>query len=279
MEKLQIALERARASRAQAAEGAPVPTATPEPEVAAAPDVDDLDALWGQFPALEINKKKMETNRLLSFEGGPAAAPFDLLRTKMIQAAKREKWRRIAVVSPGVGAGKTTTLVNLAFALGRQGDLRTVALDFDLRRPAMHKVLGQTPSQGMVDVIYGRVGFDQHGRRLNRNLVFGMNDRSERNSSELLQGHQTEALLVALEEVYQPDYMLFDMPPMLATDDTYGFLRHVDCALIVVEAERTPMAQVDVVERQISEVTGVLGVVLNKCNYTDGIYASDYGYY
>mgnify|MGYP001627982084 CR=1 FL=1 len=53
----------------------------------------------------------------------------------------------------------------------------------------------------------------------------------------------------------------------------------MDAALIVVEAEKTPMAQVDVVERQISEVTGVLGVVLNKCNYTDGVYASDYGYY
>jgi Mrp family chromosome partitioning ATPase len=128
-------------------------------------------------------------------------------------------------------------------------------------------------------VIYNRVGFDQHGRRLNRNLVFGMNDRAVRNSSEVLQSHQTEELLSALEETFQPDYMLFDMPPMLAADDAYGFLTHVDAALIVVEAEKTPMAQVDVVERQISEVTGVLGVVLNKCNYTDGVYASDYGYY
>ena len=113
-------------------------------------------------------------------------------------------------------------MANLAVSLARQPDLRTIALDFDLRRPALHQVLGQSPSQGMVDVIYNRVGFDQHGRRLNRNLVFGMNDRAVRNSSEVLQSHQTEELLSALEETFQPDYMLFDMPPMpMASSHTW----------------------------------------------------------
>ena len=281
MEKLQIALERARASRAQAAAGTavPAPAPTTAAPVAAPTGRDEMDELWSVFPTLELDKRRMESRRLLAYEGGAPAAPFDLLRTKLTQAAKREGWKRIAVVSPGAGAGKTTTMANLAFALGRQSDLRTIALDFDLRRPALHQILGHSPKQGMVDVIYNRVGFDQHGRRLNRNLVFGMNDRPERNSSEVLQSHQTEALLSALQETFQPDYMLFDMPPMLAADDAYGFLTHVDAALIVVEAEKTPMAQIDVVERQISEVTGVLGVVLNKCNYTDGVYAADYGYY
>lgn len=284
MEKLQIALEKARASRAQSTTtgaplAAPDPAPATPPKTAEALRADGLDEIWGAFPTLEIDKRRLENKRLLSFEGGPAAAPFDLLRTKLTQAAKRENWRRIAVVSPGAGAGKTTTMANLAFALGRQPDLRTIALDFDLRRPALHQVLGQTPSQGMADVIYGRIGFDQHGRRLNRNLVFGMNDRAERNSSEALQSHQTMTLLSALEETFQPDYMLFDMPPMLSTDDAYGFLAHVDAALIVVEAEKTPMAQIDVVERQVSDVTGVVGVVLNKCNYADSTYGSDYGYY
>ena len=291
MEKLQIALEKARASRAQTAQEA-VSGATPPAEGAsvapdqapatpAAPDqpLDAQDELWGAFPSLEIDKRQMEASRLLSYEGGKLAAPFDILRTKLVRAAQAEKWRRIAVVSPGAGAGKTTTLVNLAFSLGRQSDLRTIALDFDLRRPALHRVLGQKPKQGMADVIYGRIGFDQHGRRLNRNLVFGMNDQPARNSSEILQSHQTATLLTALEDTLDPDYMLFDMPPMLLTDDSYGFLSHVDAALIVVEAERTPMAQVDVVERQVAEVTNVLGVVLNKCNYSDDAHSDSYGYY
>lgn len=283
MEKLQIALEKARANRAQTATGGVAARGTPKAQTSRGEvpftSTSDLDEAWSVFPALELDKRRMETRRLLSYEGGPAAAPFDLLRTKLTQAASRENWKRIAVVSPGASAGKTTTMTNLAFALARQPDLRTIALDFDLRRPALHQILGQSPRQGMVDVIYNRVGFDQHGRRLNTNLVFGMNDRAERNSSEVLHGHQTEALISALEETFQPDYMLFDMPPMLAADDAYGFLTHVDAALIVVEAEKTPMAQIDVVERQVSEMTGVLGVVLNKCNYSDGVYAADYGYY
>ena len=278
MEKLQIALKKARASRTQAATGQ-MPGTPVEGRRTTKPADGDLDELWGVFPSLEIDKRRLEKRRLLSYEGGAAAAPFDLLRTKLIRAAQTENWRRIAIVSPGAGAGKTTTMVNLAFSLGRQPDLRTIAVDFDMRRPALHQVLGQTPKQGMADVIYGRIGFDQHGRRLNRNLVFGMNDRPARNSSEILQSHQTEALVTALEETFRPDYILFDMPPMLSTDDTYGFLSRVDAALIVVEAERTPMAQIDVVERQVADVTNVLGVVLNKCNYTDGVHAADYGYY
>ena len=169
--------------------------------------------------------------------------------------------------------------IDLAFALGRQSDLHTIALDFDLRRPSLANALGQTPRHNMADVIEGRVPFADHALRHGDNVIFGLNHEAARNPSELLQSNRTADLLESLERAYTPDFILFDMPPLLATDDSFGFLRQVDTALIVVEAERTPISQVDVIERQVAEITNVMGVILNKCNYADGLYGSEYGYY
>jgi Mrp family chromosome partitioning ATPase len=73
--------------------------------------------------------------------------------------------------------------------------------------------------------------------------------------------------------------MLFDMPPLMANDDSHGFLRSVDCALLVVVAEKTPMEQIDVAERQLSELTNVMGIILNRCRYTTGAHGYENEYY
>jgi hypothetical protein len=46
-------------------------------------------------------------------------------------------------------------------------------------------------------------------------------------------------------------------------DDTRAFLKHADCALIVIRAGQTRYGQFDTCEREFGEQTNVLGVVLN----------------
>jgi Mrp family chromosome partitioning ATPase len=151
-----------------------------------------------------------------------------------------------------------------------------MVLDFDLRRPGLATILDQSPRQSMSDAITGRVSFAEHALRFRDNLLFGLNRSSVRHASELLQSRSTVNFLAGIDATYRPDIVLFDMPPVLAADDALGFLHQVDAALIVVAAERTPLSQVEKVEAQVAELTAVLGVVLNRCNYTD---RSDYGYY
>jgi Mrp family chromosome partitioning ATPase len=66
---------------------------------------------------------------------------------------------------------------------------------------------------------------------------------------------------------------------MLATDDNVGFLPNVDCGLLVSAADSTSVAQLDICEKELSELTNVLGVVLNKCRFTDDEQGYDYDYY
>jgi len=62
---------------------------------------------------------------------------------------------------------------------------------------------------------------------------------------------------------------------MLRGDDTLAFLDKVDCTLLVVEAEVTPVADVDRCEQELAQNNNVLGVVMNKLRHHEG---GGYGY-
>ncbi len=279
MERLQAAIEKARAQREGAAlvpEGTRAASATGALSAAPAQTTGlaGESDLWRALRPLDIEGLRRQSRQLVTLQPGAPSAPFDILRTRISQQAQANGWKRIAVTSPHSGCGKTMTTANLAFSFGRQTEQRTLIIDFDMRRGTLAKTLGQTPAHNMGDVLAGRVSFADHALRHGDNVAFGLNGGPVTNPSELLQSSQTRDTLAAIEAAYQPDLVLFDVPPLRATDDSIGFLRQVDAAIIIVAAEETPMSQIDVAERQVAELTNVMGIVLNKCRIMDG----DYGY-
>ena len=263
MERLQAAIEKARTRRQDA------------PRRAAAKSdssATGVDEAWTALAAFDIHGNKLRKNRLVAFESGADSGPYDMLRTRMLQQAQKNEWRRIAIVSPHSGCGKTTTAANLVFSFSRQKDMRCIILDLDLRRVGLGRVLDQKTKYGMADVLERRVSFAEHGLRYGTNVSVGLNNVPANNPSELLQSAQTRDVLAEIEAAYQPRLMIFDMPPLMSSDDNYGFLKNVDCALIMAEADNTTIEQIDQAERQVAELTNVMGVVLNKCRYNEGVY-------
>ena len=284
MERLQAAIEKARAQRDAtiAAEQAATPRTEAAPKddgTSAAATPTPQDAAWAALTPIKLKKWSMQRQRILTFYGGELSGAFDLLRTRMLQQAKQKGWSRIALVSPHAGCGKTTTAANLAFSLARQEDTHTMVFDFDLRRHGLTNILRQKPKQGMVDVLEGRLPFAEHGLRHGTNVAFGLNHGAVKTASEVLQSTKTKEVLSEIQGMYAPDLMLFDLPPLLASDDNFGFLNQVDAALILVTAEKTSMSQIDLAERHVAELTNVMGIVLNQCRYASGTYGHDYDYY
>ncbi len=274
MEKLQIAIEKARASRLAQRGG--IPEEKPVAE-AVEREAEKLDA-WAALQEMPLQPELLEKNRVIAYHSGPHTTYYDILRTRLREEAKRREFKRIAITSTRPQAGKSTTLANLSMSFSRLPLYRTMIFDFDLRRPSLHKLLGQTPEADMGQVLRGEVPFDRHIKRHADNVAFGLNSGPVQHSSELLQSERTHDFLNAVEEVYQPDLMLFDMPPFLAADDTQGFLGYIDGVLLIVEAEKTTKHQLDSVEQKLSELTTVVGVVLNKCPFPDEADAGTYGY-
>ncbi|MCK0140575.1 CpsD/CapB family tyrosine-protein kinase [Aliiroseovarius sp. F47248L] len=270
MEKLQAAIEKARRQR----DGkSPVRRSQERP---AKPPASMSEA-WAELEPFELSSSVARKNRLVSLNGGSSAGPFDMLRTRILQQAINNGWKRIALVSPHSDCGKTTTAANLIFSFGRQTDLRTMVLDLDLRRQGLAKVLDLQCDGNMGDVLQGKKSFADHGRRFGENVAVGLNSGEVVNASEILQSSQTKVVLDELQDDYEPDVMLLDMPPLIGADDNFGFLQNVDCAILLAEAERSTIEQVDVAERQLSELTTVMGVVLNKSHFSDSAYGYGYG--
>ena len=230
--------------------------------VGSAPQVD---AAWGALAEIQLDTTSYPQNRVVTHSGAPASATFDLMRTRLLQQARQHGWRRIGIVSPHSGCGQTTLLANLLFSLARQKDTRSLIFDFDLRRRGLSKLLHQNPDQELSHVLEGGAQFGDLARRHGGNVAAAFNRSPMESAAELLQSPQTGALLNTVQVTYQPDIMLFDLPPLMGADDSLGFLERLDCALLVAAAGETTVTQIDMAERQVSDMTNVMGIVLNKC--------------
>lgn len=268
MEKLQAAIEKARQKRAEEAASA---TMTPPP-----PEEATQPGLWSSVEELSLSVRGAKRNRIFIDGRAPEAIHYDRLRTKILQQCRDNGWRRVLLTSATKGCGKTTTCANLAASFTRQSDRKMILLDLDLRRPGLARQLGAHVDHNLFEVFDGSIGFAEQARRLGENVLLGLNDRPHSNPSKLMLQDRTPEVLSEIESAYSPDLILFDSAPMLSTDDTMAFLKHVDAALIIAAAEYSTTEEVDRCERELAEQTNVMGVVLNKCIYFDD--GSRYGY-
>lgn len=294
MDRLQQAISKARKERGQT-ELSPIndkprdpgaPKAQ-EPEVqdtgaetpAALPDGDAVDQAWADVTELQIPSRAVTRNRLVAHSPGELAIPYDMLRTRILHQCRKNGWRRVAIVSPDARCGKTTTVANLGFSFSRMREKRSIILDFDLRRMDLANALGQTVEHSMGQILQREVSFADHALNYGGNVLFGLNRIRNEAPSEILQSQTAFDVLDEIEATYQPDIMLFDTVPLLATDDSLGFLQKMDCALLLAAAEVTPIPRIDVAERHLAEVTNVMGIVLNRCRYAGGAHGYDGDYY
>lgn len=275
MEKLQAALEKARNQRS----GSANPARHGRAKMSTALPNDRVQAAWDALAPVDLAQDRLVGKRVVALQGGASATPFDMLRTRIHHMMTTNNWRRLVITSPAPGCGKTTLAANLAVSFGRQGDLRTVLVDLDMRRPALAKLLfpSRMDGPGTEAVLKGEVPFADQARRIGSNVAISCGTNPVKDAAELLQSVHTAEVLNRIESDYAPSLILFDTPPLFSSDDTAGFLDRVDCALIVAEAGRSTVEQIDKSERTLAESTNVLGVVLNKSRYPEE--GHDYGYY
>ncbi|MEL6516374.1 MAG: CpsD/CapB family tyrosine-protein kinase [Pseudomonadota bacterium] len=268
MEKLQAAIEKAREQRQRTVRSKSQASTT-----AGA----DLDA-WAGLTEFEPRAADLNRSRIFVEGQTTEAAYFDVLRTKILQQCKDNGWRRVLVTSPTKSCGKTTICGNLAASMTRQSDRHMMVFDMDMRRPYMAKAFGYRGEYSVSDVLEGTVTFGDQAVRFGENVAISMNQAPAANPSKLILADNTPRIIDRIERDFAPDIMLFDTPPLLATDDTLALLKMVDCALIIAAAEMTTTDQLDITEKEVAEHTNVMGVVLNKCLYTEKAYGYEYKY-
>jgi succinoglycan biosynthesis transport protein ExoP len=125
---------------------------------------DDVQSLLGLTPLAALpppprDLAKQDELVMLASPDSIASEPFRILRTN-VQFANLDRQARVILVTSAIaGEGKTTTAANLAIACARSG-LRTILVDFDLRRPNIGHLL-RLGSGGVTSVALGQLSLDE----------------------------------------------------------------------------------------------------------------------
>ena len=217
----------------------------------------------------------MARNRVVAFSRADKAhVAFDMLRTKVARSAHEENWRSLGITAPTSGCGKATVALNLAMTLAKQQDFRVVLMDLDLRSPRIATMLGHEPICSMEEFLTSGWLIEEFFVRVGENLAIGASSESMAHPAELLLNRRTRWTLKRLQNTLAADIVIYNLPPMLLSDDCNGFLPQVDRTMLVVGAEQSTISEIDVCERELAAESKLLGVVLNKCKHSSEQYGN-----
>jgi protein-tyrosine kinase len=265
MERIKQALDKARAdreaagitaSRAPLKQAATIGTPKPIPE----------NIEYTQTRVDVIDQDKLRNNRVIFGDADRVGlTAYKMLRTQVLQRMTTRGWNALAITSPAPADGKTLTSINLAISLARELHHTVLLVDMDLRNPTIHRYFGIEVKKGISDYLL-------HGAPLEEvmmnpgieRLVLLPGRVSLENSSEYLASPQMGALVQQLKSRYPSRMVLFDLPPVLSSDDALSFSPFVDAFLLVRDGKSARNELEHAIE--LLKDTTVLGTVLNDSN-------------
>jgi len=170
----------------------------------------------------------------------------------------------LGVVASRHGEGATTTAAVFASILVRRRGGRVCVVEANLRSPSFERVFGTHPGGGFADLIRGeRALADVTQTTPIPNLfAIGAGDAPAGVSALF----DSPGVVVALEQLRSNfDFVILDLPPVNLYGDASIIGPRLDAALLVIEADRTRIPDVERTRRALDRVgVKVVGSVLNR---------------
>jgi len=207
------------------------------------------------------------------------AESYRSLRANIRFAAKGLKIKTLTITSAAQGEGKSTTIADLAIALANGGS-KVLLVDADLRRPVIHRMFSCAQSPGLAESLQGEVDWTRAvvtETGIENLSVIPAGKANGKNPGDLLALPEVVQLVDNLKEAF--DYVLFDVPPVLAVADATSFLNHLDAILFLARYDHSPEAAVAGATQRL-KISGAdpLGCVLNGVRISRVSSSGGYGY-
>lgn len=214
---------------------------------------------------VKLQEEHLVRNRIVAFDkNNPMSMNFDLLRTHVLQKMEENGWRTLAITSPSPESGKSVVAINLAMSIAQQTNKTAMLVDFDLRRPKIGSYLGIPMDKSLNDFLEGTASLPDV--LINPDfprLVVLPTRNSVKNSAETLSSKKIVDLIKDIRERYESRIVIFDLPPMLVSDDVFVLLPHIDCILMVVANGVSTKLEIEDSLRHIPAAK-LIGTILNK---------------
>lgn len=191
---------------------------------------------------------------------------YRILRTSVMLAKGDAK--AIVVTSSISKEGKSTVAANLAVALALDGK-RTVLVEGNLRKPAVHKLFKVDQAKGVSEVLGGSLSLDDALKTTEtENLAILTAGQEVANPTELVSSEAMKDLVEKLK--LQADIIIVDAASAYGYADTQSILANIKDVLFIVEMEAPTKSQMREAVGMIDFAGGnILGVVINKDKWSE----------
>lgn len=192
----------------------------------------------------------------------PVSEAYRAIRTNLQFAGAGKQLKTLVFTSAIPGEGKSTTVANLAIAMG-QDDKKILLIDCDMRKPVVHRRFGLL-NRGLSNCFAEDLPLKEVIQAdVFPNLDVVTSGPVPPNPAELLGSKKMEALLQEAAETY--DYVFLDMPPVLAVTDAALMSSRVDGTVIILGSGDIGPDEGKQAKELLEKVhANILGVILNK---------------
>ena len=266
MDRIQKALDKAKAKHSAVAHE-PVATRTEYVK----PTVDDPlkapinEIAYKQTRVVDASNVVLEENRVIAgMYNNAQSGVFRMLRTQILTKMRAKNWQTLAITSPTAGEGKSLIASNLAVAIAMELNQTVMLVDMDLRNPSLSDNFNLNAQLGLKDYLEQDIELKDVllNPGINRMVILPGKGRAE-DSAELLSSPKMAHLVDDLKAQYDSRVIIFDVPPILQTDDVLLSSKYFDCMLLVLEDGKNKEADL-IRTQQLLEGTNLIGSVLNK---------------
>lgn len=225
------------------------------------------DITYSQTKVVEVNNQKLDRKRLIAgFYNNPQSAVFRMLRTQVLKQMRTNRWQSLAVTSPTEGEGKSVVAANLAIAIAMELNQTVLLVDMDLRNPSIAKYFELNVNHGLREYLSGDYQLSDIliNPGIKRLVILPGLGRAE-DSAELLSSPKMASLVDDVRSQYDSRIIIFDVPPILQTDDVLLSANYFDSTLLVLEDGKNTESNINK-SLQLLEGTNLMGTVINKCS-------------
>ncbi len=206
----------------------------------------------------------------------PIAEGYRQIRTNLQYSGLSHQINSIQVTSATPSEGKTTTISNLALALG-QANHKVLLVDADLRRPRLHKLFQTRLQPGLTELMLNENSLN-YAHNVAPNVQLLTAGKIPPNPAELLHSPRMKELIAWLTT--QVDYVLFDTPPVLAVADASILSSSMNSVVIVIRAGSTKEHDLLATVEQLGKMgADIAGIILNDITEASGSYYHQYHHY
>ena len=206
-------------------------------------------------------------------DSGAVVEQFRGLRSSIYQIRDQIPLKTILISSGMPADGKTFVATNLAISLARNSERPVLLIDADLRRPAVHSLLGTSESPGLGQFLTGNIAVTdmlqrpgevpvagEPGARALANLALIPAGQPGDHAPELAGNLRIEELIAAVSPHFS--WIVIDSPPALAVTDAIDLARVSDGVLLVARGAATTFHTAQRAKAAFNN-TRILGFVLN----------------